>query len=87
MSQTLRFYDKLQAVSKGWRVSEGSLHLAEFLGGWPGAFLAQRRLRHKCSKPSYQVVFWTIVLFYQIAAVDVMLNQRLSRAVIRFLNQ
>lgn len=80
-------HDKQQAVSKGWRVSEGSLHLAEFLGGWPGAFLAQRRLRHKCSKPGYQAAFWMIVLIHQIAAVDVILNQRLNRAVLGFLNQ
>lgn len=80
-------YDKQQAVSKGWRVSEGSLHLAEFLGGWPGAFLAQRRLRHKCSKPGYQAVFWTIVLLHQLAAADVILNQRLSRAVTGLLNR
>lgn len=66
-------------------MSEGSLHLAEILGGWPGAFLAQRRLRHKCSKAGYQLVFRMIVLVYQIAAVDVMLDQRLSRAVIGFL--
>ncbi|MES2661277.1 MAG: DUF1294 domain-containing protein [Verrucomicrobiota bacterium] len=80
-------HDKQQAVSKGWRVSEGSLHLAELLGGWPGAFLAQRRLRHKCSKPSYQAVFWMIVLIYQIVAVDVILNQRLSRALMGFLKR
>jgi uncharacterized membrane protein YsdA (DUF1294 family)/cold shock CspA family protein len=80
-------HDKQQAVSRGWRVSEGSLHLAEILGGWPGALLAQRRLRHKCSKPGYQAVFWIIVVIYQIAAVDVILNQRLSRVVIGFLNR
>ena len=80
-------YDKDQAVSKGWRVSEGALHLAELLGGWPGAFLAQRWLRHKCSKVEYQAGFWMIVLLYQIAAVDVMLDQRLSRAVMGFLSR
>ena len=30
--------------------------------GKPGALLAQRGRRHKCSKPSYQSAFWTIVL-------------------------
>lgn len=74
-------HDKQQAVSKGWRVAEGTLHLAELLGGWPGAFLAQRRLRHKCSKVSYQTVFWCIVTLFQIVAVDVMLGLPLSRAV------
>ncbi len=69
-------HDKDRAVSSGWRVPESSLHLAELLGGWPGALLAQRRLRHKCSKTSYQVVFWSIVILFQIAAVDVILGQR-----------
>ncbi len=85
---TYRMYakDKQRAVAKAWRVTEGSLHLGELLGGWPGAFLAQRRLRHKCSKPSYQGVFWLIVALYQIAAVDVILHHRLSRMVIGLLN-
>lgn len=80
-------HDKQQAVSQGWRIKESSLHLGELLGGWPGAFLAQRKLRHKCSKPAYQFIFWAIVLLYQIAAVDVILNQRLSKAVLVFLNR
>ncbi len=28
------------------------------LGGWPGSFAAQRVIRHKCSKPGYQQIFW-----------------------------
>ncbi|OYV04943.1 MAG: hypothetical protein CFE26_14190 [Verrucomicrobiales bacterium VVV1] len=70
---TYRMYahDKKLAQSEVWRVSEATLHLAELCGGWPGAFLAQRRLRHKCSKRTYQFVFWLIVLSYQIVAVDV----------------
>lgn len=75
--------DKNRAVSGAWRVPESSLHLAELLGGWPGAFLAQRRLRHKCSKVSYQVVYWFIVLIFQIVAADVMLDHRLSKALMR----
>lgn len=43
--------DKRRARAQEWRVSEAGLHLTELLGGWPGAFLAQRRLRHKVSKP------------------------------------
>jgi len=72
--------DKRRARDKAWRLSEGWLHLLELLGGWPGAFLAQRRLRHKCSKGSYQVVFWLIVLAYQFAAFDSLQNWQLSRA-------
>ncbi len=63
-------WDKQQAREKQWRMPEAKLHILEVIGGWPGAFLAQRRLRHKCSKVSYQVVFWLIVLAYQLAAFD-----------------
>ena len=77
--------DKSKAMSGAWRISENSLHLAELLGGWPGALLAQRGLRHKCSKPSYQSVFWTIVLLYQLAAADLLLDHKLSRLLIDWL--
>jgi len=43
------------------RTPEATLHLFELLGGWPGAFLAQRLIRHKNAKVSYQIVFWLIV--------------------------
>jgi uncharacterized membrane protein YsdA (DUF1294 family)/cold shock CspA family protein len=62
--------DKRRARAKEWRISEAGLHVTELLGGWPGAFIAQRRLRHKVSKRGYQFVFWLIVLAYQFAAFD-----------------
>ena len=43
------------------RTPEATLHILELLGGWPGALLAQRLIRHKNAKTSYQVVFWLIV--------------------------
>jgi uncharacterized membrane protein YsdA (DUF1294 family) len=58
------------------------LHLFELIGGWPGAFVAQRHLRHKCSKAAYLVIFWLIVLIYQYAAIDSLFNWKLSRGVI-----
>ena len=73
-------WDKQQAREKQWRMPEAKLHVMELLGGWPGAFLAQRRLRHKCSKVSYQVVFWLIVLAYQVAAFDSLQEWRWLRA-------
>ena len=71
-------HDKKQAIRSGWRVSESTLHLVEFLGGWPGAFLAQRRLRHKCSKRSYQFTFWCIVGLFQLASADIIFEHRFS---------
>ena len=74
--------DKRRAEAGAWRIPESTLHLAELAGGWPGAFLAQRTFRHKISKVSYQVVFWIIVLLYQIVALDSLLGWRLTKDIL-----
>ena len=66
--------DKRSAEQGAWRTPEQTLHLLELLGGWPGAFLAQRLLRHKTRKPSYQLVFWAIVLLHQVIWLDRLLG-------------
>lgn len=76
-------WDKQQAREKQWRMPEARLHFMELIGGWPGAFLAQRRLRHKCSKVSYQFVFWLIVLAYQLAAFDSLQEWKWSAGVMK----
>lgn len=53
--------DKSAAINGSWRIPEKTLHLLSLAGGWPGALLAQQRLRHKCSKPSFLAVFWVTV--------------------------
>ncbi len=73
-------HDKKRAVAKGWRVAEVHLHLLELLGGWPGAYLAQRKFRHKCSKVSYQAVYWFIVLAYQVVAFDALIQGPIWRS-------
>ncbi|WP_375497549.1 DUF1294 domain-containing protein [uncultured Nostoc sp.] len=62
--------DKYRAKQGRWRISEKRLHLCEFMGGWLGAFIAQRTLRHKSSKVSYQVVFWVIVAIHIVFWLD-----------------
>jgi uncharacterized membrane protein YsdA (DUF1294 family)/cold shock CspA family protein len=79
--------DKRRALAKAWRISENTLHLIALLGGWPGAFLAQRQLRHKVSKPSFQIVFWLIVLAYQFAAFDSLQNWQYSKRVLNHLQK
>lgn len=79
--------DKGRARAKEWRISEAGLHLTELLGGWPGAFVAQRRLRHKVSKFSYQVVFWLIVLGWQFAAFDSLQQWKYSRVVWEYVGE
>ncbi len=74
--------DKRSARERTWRVQEYMLHLAAFYGGWPGAFLAQRRYRHKTVKLGFQMKFWAIVLLYQAVAVDVLLDHAAMKAVV-----
>lgn len=53
--------DKSAALNNRWRIQENTLHLLALLGGWPGALAAQRLLRHKSKKSSFQAVFWGTV--------------------------
>src|SRR5262249_52453079 len=56
--------DKRQAANGGRRVSERTLHLMAFLGGWPGALLGQRQFRHKTQKVAFPMVFWMVVVLH-----------------------
>lgn len=79
--------DKRRALQEEWRIPEAQLHLWELIGGWPGAWIAQGRLRHKCSKGSYQFVFWLIVLGYQFAAFDSLRDWQFSRAGLQWIER
>ncbi|XTI95367.1 DUF1294-domain-containing protein [Cenococcum geophilum] len=59
-------YDKVQACINGWRVSEKTLHVFEFFGGWPGALIGQHFFRHKTAKLSYQITFWLIFVVHRL---------------------
>ena len=62
---TYWFYaqDKQAAELGTRRVSEKTLHLLSLLGGWPTAWLAQEKLRHKTQKqPFRRLYFCTIAL-------------------------
>lgn len=54
--------DKSAARNDRWRTPESTLHLFALTGGWPGALAAQRLLRHKSRKPSFQYVYWITVI-------------------------
>ena len=56
--------DKRQAANGGRRVSERTLHLLAFLGGWPGALVAQRQFRHKTQNVPFRIVFWIVIVFH-----------------------
>ena len=54
--------DKSAAQDGAWRTQESTLHLLSLAGGWPGALIAQQKLRHKTQKQSFRSVFWITVL-------------------------
>ena len=70
--------DKSAARQQRWRTQESTLHLLALIGGWPGALVAQNRLRHKTSKGSFLAVFWVCVLL-NCAALGLLLSPVGSR--------
>ena len=55
--------DKEAARAGNRRVPENTLHIFAFLGGWPTAWFAQQKLRHKTQKqPFRKIYFCTIFL-------------------------
>lgn len=55
-------WDKSSARNAWWRTPEMTLHILGFIGGWPGALVAQKLLRHKSKKQSFQTAFWVTVM-------------------------
>lgn len=54
--------DKSAARTGGRRTPEVTLHALALAGGWPGALLARRVLRHKTRKQPFRAVFWLTVV-------------------------
>ena len=65
--------DKRAAKNKQWRVSERDLHTLEFLGGWLGAYIAQKTFKHKTSKKSYLKMF-KVMIIMEFIAIYIILN-------------
>lgn len=59
--------DKSAAQNGSWRTSEETLIMLGLACGWPGALLAQRILRHKSSKASFQATYWGSVVINCVA--------------------
>lgn len=63
----LYWRDKAAARRGNWRTQESSLLFIGLIGGWPGAVVAQRILRHKTRKQGFQWAFWVTAAMNSIA--------------------
>jgi uncharacterized membrane protein YsdA (DUF1294 family)/cold shock CspA family protein len=79
------FLDKAASLKGRWRTPESTLHFFSVVGGWPGAMLAQRTLRHKTQKQSFQVTYWVTVVL-NCAALGWLLSPTGMRAVKSFVS-
>jgi uncharacterized membrane protein YsdA (DUF1294 family)/cold shock CspA family protein len=56
------YQDKTSATKNGWRTQESTLHWLSLLGGWGGAYIAQKLFRHKHKKASFMFTYkWTVI--------------------------
>lgn len=63
MSYWFYAQDKEAAQLGNRRVPENTLHLLSFLGGWPAAWLAQQKLRHKTQKQPFRQIYFCTIAF------------------------
>lgn len=61
------FMDKRFAEFDLRRIPEKWLHTLEFLGGWPGAWLASELFKHKRQKSTYMRVLYAAAIIHALA--------------------
>lgn len=59
--------DKKAAQQGRRRTPERTLHLLALLGGWPGAFAAQKFFHHKTKQQKFQTAYWLSVIANSLA--------------------
>ena len=57
LTALLYIWDKRSAIKDRRRISEKTLLTCSALGGWPGALIAGKSIRHKTQKISYRIRF------------------------------
>ena len=62
LTACLYVWDKRAAIKDRPRIAEKRLLACAALGGWPGALIAGRSIRHKTQKVSYRIRFALCVI-------------------------
>jgi uncharacterized membrane protein YsdA (DUF1294 family)/cold shock CspA family protein len=63
------YQDKISAVKHSWRTPENTLHWLSLLGGWGGAYIAQKLFKHKHKKMSFMFTYKFTVIFNCLAII------------------
>lgn len=58
VSVLMFWWDKRAAQLQRRRIAERTLQIWALLGGWPGAFWARHRFRHKSQKQPFSTILW-----------------------------
>ncbi len=66
-------YDKRQAGSRGWRVSEKTLLLVSLVGGAPGIYLGMKIFRHKTRRALFTVGV-PFLIFFNLVVLGLVIN-------------
>lgn len=56
------YQDKKSALKSDWRTPENTLHWLSLIGGWGGAYIAQKIFKHKHKKQSFMFTYKLTVL-------------------------
>ncbi len=63
------YQDKTSAIKNDWRTEESTLHWLSLLGGWGGAYVAQKLFRHKHKKASFMFAYKLTVIINCLAII------------------
>jgi uncharacterized membrane protein YsdA (DUF1294 family)/cold shock CspA family protein len=75
------YQDKASAIRRNWRTPESTLHFMSLMGGWGGAYIAQKMFRHKYKKTPFMVVYkltvlinCSVIILYSVPELSIILN-------------
>lgn len=60
---------------------DSTLHIFELIGGWPGSYVAQHSRTMPGRRLGYRLAYWAIVIIWQTAAIDSLIDWQVSSRV------